>query len=345
MSKNRHKTVFLAVVLSFILVFTFSCASNNEKTPISSKDTPPIEETESIEATNDDTTLEEAIEDNSTEEEPIEEDSIVEEPIDFENLILYDLLKKELGKDEIYPKDLASYISINIAADKFVFLASEGDTERSLVHINDDIFEYDGVMYEGFVTMKSLADLKYFSSLENIYVTLQPEINFNTIPDENSEKVRVLQIYQSQLEDISFLEKFENLIALGLDMNNIKDLSPLEGKDTIYYLNLCSNEVEDLTPIASITSLRSITAYSNKIAELTPLTNLPNLEEIEFYDNLIKDISPLKEIRTLKRVELINNLIEDVSPLQEFEFFEELRLTGNPITNIHLLDHITNLEF
>ena len=325
MFKKLHNAIYLATLLASMLFLISGCASSNRNTETAATNTPSAGETANV--------------------EPKEGHSAADEPISFEDPVLFNLLKKELGKDEILPKDLAEYTSIEIAADEFAFLAAGGDSEKSIIHYMEDAFEYDGVRYEGFGTMKSLADLKYFTSLDKIYITLQPEIDYSTIPEEIAEKVRVVLIYQSQLEDISFLEKFENLMVLTLNTNNIKDLSPLEGKDKLIWLSFDWNEVQDLTPISSLTALKSISAYSNKISDLTALSDLPNLEEIEFYNNLIKDIGPLKNITTLKSVELINNQIEDVTPLKEFESFEELRLTGNPIKNIDVLSHIKNLEF
>lgn len=325
MLRKRHSFLLFAIVVISMLVFLCGCSRSNGQPQTSSTDATQTE--------------------SPVTKEPKEEDSAAEDPIDFENSLLFDLLKKELGKNEIYPNDLASYTSIKIAADEFVFLAVSGGEEKSIIHFNENAFEYDGVRYEGFGTMQSLADLKYFTALDKIYITLQPEIDYATIPEEISKKVRIVNIYQSQLEDIGFLENFENLMVLTLNTNNINDLSPLEGKDKLLRLSFDWNEVEDLTPLASLTALKSISAYSNKIHDLTALSGLPNLEEIKFYSNLIKDISPLKEITTLKELELIDNQIEDVSPLKDFEAFDELRLSGNPITNIDVISHITNLEF
>ena len=337
MFRKRHCSLLPALAVILMLVFTSGCASSGAEPQNSSTDAAQAEEPATTGQNNDNSTAEESDE--------VEDPAAAEDPVEFEDPVFFELIKKELGKEEIHPEDLAGYTSIKIAADEFVFLAAGGEDEKSIIHFNENAFEYDGVRYEGFGTMKSLADLKYFTSLDKIYITLQPEIDYSTIPEEISKKVRIVLIYQSRVEDIGFLEKFENLISLTLNTNNIKDLSPLEGKDKILWLNFDWNGVQDLTPVASLTALKAISAYSNQISDLTALSGLPNLEDIELYNNLIKDISPLKEIKTLKVLELINNQIEDVSPLSEFEAFEELRLTGNPITNIEVLSHITNLEF
>lgn len=202
MFRRQHVFLLLSIVFIFMLAFSSGCTRSNEA-PRTSTANP----------------------------------AQTEGPIDFEDPVFFNLLKKELGKEEIYPKDLAGFTSIKITADEFIFLAVSGGSEKSIIHFNENAFEYDGVRYEGFGTMKSLADLKYFTSLDKIYISLQPEIDYSTIPEEIAKKVRSVLVYQSRLEDISFLEKFENLMVLTLNTNNISDLRPLEGKDKILRLS------------------------------------------------------------------------------------------------------------
>ena len=273
-------------------------------------------------------------------------DSDKGELINFEDPVFYNLIKKELGKDKIYTGDLAKYTEITILADELVLLRAEGEGIGELNYFWGESFEYDGVMYDEVAgTMKSLQDLKYFSSLKEISIAFQRELDFNTIPEELYKRIEIVDIYACDLEDISFLGNFENLRVVYISTNKIYDLSPLKGKSKLAYLDFSWNEVDNLTPLSSLNSLKWLSAYGNKISDLTPLSGLTNLEEISFYENLIEDISPLKEMKTLKRVELINNQIKDVSPLKDFENFEELRLSGNPITNLEVLSHIPNLEY
>ena len=333
MLQIKLNSSFFVIVLIISLVFTSSCTSTDTGTL---QPTSESSQEEMVDAAITDETS--ALEEPTENPEP-------DQPIVFEDPVLYQLLTSELGKDEIYPADLAEFTSFGLMADEFIFLATAGEEQKTVIHFNDDAFEYDGVRYEGFGTVKSLADLKYFPALDKLYITLQPEIDYQTVPAEIARQVRVMLIYQSQIEDISFVRDYENLIVLTLNTNRITDISPVEGNTKLLWLSLNWNNIVDLSPVASLTSLKSISAFGNQISDLTPLSGLTKLEEIEFYSNQIKDISPLKEIKSLKVVELVNNQIEDVSPLSEFESFESLWLTGNPITNIELLSHIANLEY
>ncbi|NCC80338.1 MAG: leucine-rich repeat domain-containing protein [Clostridia bacterium] len=328
---HLHQKKTTQIILSFLLALfiTMGCSSSSEEITPSSPEAPASENPESEEN-----------------EKSVNQDTSSEEkPVVFEEPLFLELLIKELGKEEIYPSDLVNVVNLKITADEFIFLASPGESEKSVILFNEDAFEYDGVRYEGFGTMKSLADLKYFPNLDKLFINLQPEMDYSTLPENIRATVRVVQIYQSQLEDITFLDDFKNLLHVTLNTNRITDLSPLTDKTGIETLYFNWNQVEDLSPVATLTGLKRISAYGNKISDLTPLSGLKNLEQIEFYQNMIQDITPLKEIRTLTKIELINNQIEDISPLEEFASFDELRLSGNPITNIEVLDHIDNLDY
>ncbi len=71
---------------------------------------------------------------------------------------------------------MASHISIHIVADEFVFLAARSDKEKSVAHSSEDAFEYGGVRYQGFSTMRSLAGLKYLTFPEQMDIAIQPQI-------------------------------------------------------------------------------------------------------------------------------------------------------------------------
>lgn len=266
---------------------------------------------------------------------------------DFEDPVLFNLIKKQLGKDKIYKEDLAKFTEIIILGDEFVFILAEDDElEADLYIFSGDSFRYDDVLYEEVVgTMKSLQDLKYFSSLTYLSVLSQPGIDFSTIPEELHERIVALDIGGCNLKDISFLEKYNNLRLLHLADNNIKDLSPLEGKAEIGNLYLNNNEIEDIGPLASLSSLKKLSASGNKISDLTPISGLSELKSIDFSFNLIEDISPLKELMNLKTAALLGNKITDVSPLKDFESFEYLDFRDNPVANPEVLSHITNVYF
>ncbi len=59
-------------------------------------------------------------------------DSSQTEPVVFFDAVFERLVKKELGKEEIFPSDLESFTSISVASDEFLFLAGNGIPRRAL---------------------------------------------------------------------------------------------------------------------------------------------------------------------------------------------------------------------
>ncbi len=264
-------------------------------------------------------------------------------PITFADPVFEGLLKAELGQDQITPADLAGYRRINIAADQFLLLTGNDRDPGSVILMGDDAFEHDGQLYTGFGTMTSLADLAYFPDLDSLFVTLQPEIDYSTIPVLDT--LTLLNVTQSQLTDIDFVAGATHASYVDLSVNAITDLSPVAHCTSLRRLTFSWNQVSDLTPVAGLTELKALSAYGNQISDLSPLAGLTTLEEIGFYQNQISDLTVLASLPNLTEVELAKNNIEDVSPLAGFTSFDRLALTDNPVRNIEVLDHIDNLEF
>jgi Leucine-rich repeat (LRR) protein len=266
-------------------------------------------------------------------------------PIAFADPVFEKLLKTELGKDEILPSDLAGYKGIQIAADEFIFLEGNGKEYKSLILFTDEAFEYDGQRYTGDGTMESLADLMYFPDLKYLRVTLQPQIDYTTIPESVLAQLTLLNITQSKLTGIAFIGGAGQLVYTDLYANQIADISGIEQCTKLKRVNFDYNQISDISPLAGLGELTAISCYGNKITDISALAELKKLEELGFYDNQVSDISVLSGLPNLKSVEFINNQIEDVSPLAGFDAFERLALKGNPIKNIGQLSHIKNLEF
>jgi len=266
-------------------------------------------------------------------------------PVVFSNSFFEEKIKEELGKDTVLQKDLDTITGFAVSADEFIFLWGEGRSQKSIIHFYEDEFEYEGVRYKGYGTLTSLEDLKHFKNLKTLAITLQPDIDYATLPEEVLKNLTTLWIYQSKVSDISFLTKAENLGVLRVNTNNVTDLTPVKDLKNLKRLIVDWNAVEDLTPLTGLTGLIEFSAYGNKIKDLSPLSGLTNLETLSLYDNEVENLEPLTTLTNLKELELISNNIKDVSPLKDFTSFESLRLNGNPIENIELLSHIEALEF
>lgn len=265
-------------------------------------------------------------------------------PLVMADPIFEKLLKAELKKDVIYPEDLDIYTRIIIGGDHFISLSGGDIKEKSIILFFGTEVEFEDTRYKGFGTMKSLADLGHFKNLNVLDVTLQPEIDYSTIPPETLAKLTRVFLTQSKLKDLSFLKGATSMFSLSLSFNEVSDLTPLKSCKELIYLSCGSNQLEDLSPLAELTKLKRIDMTQNNVKDLTPLKNLVSLEVLGCYQNQIEDISALSGLTNLKDLELIDNKIKDISPLKDFKSFKRLRLRGNPIENIEVLDHIENLE-
>lgn len=268
-----------------------------------------------------------------------------EEPIVYSEPIFGKLLEAELKKENITQKDLDIYTQIIIGGDHFISLAGPEIPAKNLVLLFGTDVELDGVRYKGFGTMKSLDDLKNFRNLEQLTVSLQPELDFTTIPSDTLSRIRLASLSQSKLKDISFLRGATSLISLSLPFGEVEDLSPLSECTNLMYLSGSHNPIQDLTPLTNLAKLKSISLPEGFISDLTPLAGLTELESVGFYKNQIKDLSPLGNLTKLQEVALIDNQVRDVSPLKDLPNLKKVRLKGNPIENIEVLQHIADVQF
>ncbi len=263
----------------------------------------------------------------------------------FRDPVFEKLLKAALNKDSIYPDDLSTYTRMLIGGDHFIELMDPTTPEKNLVLLFGTDIEYDGQRYAGFGTMKSLADLTNFNKLIDLTITLQPNIDYATLPQDILSQLKLISISQSQTKDIGFLAVATSMIRLSLSFGDVRDLTPLKNCKELVYLYGSHNPIEDLSPLSDLPKLKSLSFSEANIRDLTPLATISTLESIGFYASKIEDLSPLAGLKNLKELSLIDNNIKDVSPLKGFLQFETLNLSGNPIENIEVLDHIKNLKF
>ena len=119
-----------------------------------------------------------------------------------------------------------------------------------------------------------------------------------------------------EIENLTGLERAENLTTLLLGSNNVRDLTPLAGLTNLTRLEIFANRVFSLTPLADLTNLKSLNLAINQISDITPLKNLTNLTELFLHVNGIRDVTPLKGLTNLTELTLLGNRITDLTPLE-----------------------------
>ncbi len=201
--------------------------------------------------------------------QPLHAEASDEVPIIFEDPVFAKLLQAELGKETIFPSDLMGFSGMQIAADEFLFLSGQGRPGMNVILHGRDTFEYESRRYAGYGTIKTLMDLKHFPDLTALRITLQPQLDYGTIPI--LDRLVQLNLTQSKLTNIAFLSTATKLV----------------------WLNMAFNDVTEIGPLADCVSLRTISFNWNQISDLSPLAGLADLKGISFYGNKITDISAL----------------------------------------------------
>lgn len=251
------------------------------------------------------------------------------------------MIKKELNKDTIYESDLSEISGIMIASDRLISFSGGGHTEKSVILFGFEEYEYEDVRYKEFGTIKSLADLAYFPKLSNIRIYLQPNIDFNTIPNKGN--IYNLALSQNKIDNLNFLEGFDKLNYLTLSSNQIVNLDGIENVSNIKRLGLNSNDVINIDVLSNFKNLEHLDLTYNAVKDVSSLANLTKLSYLSLYENGISDISPLSKIKSLNELYLNNNNITDISPLKGFTSFEALNISGNDIANYEEILHIDNV--
>jgi len=116
---------------------------------------------------------------------------------------------------------------------------------------------------------------------------------------------------------------FEELEGeLTLPDSNLFDLSGMEKCINLEALDLSNNRIIDITPIGFLTQLTEINLSGNTIQDIDVLNNLQNLKKIDISFNEINNISPLFNLSNLKYV----NIIENKIPKKQIEIFKQKKI-------------------
>lgn len=119
---------------------------------------------------------------------------------------------------------------------------------------------------------------------------------------------------------------------LDLYKSQIVNITPITNLDKLKKLILSENQVTNLSPLKGLLSLNELALTQNKISDLSPLAGLEGLEELYLGENPISDISPLSNLLGLKILVLRNCKVTNIEPLMKLKSLEKLSLEGNLIS-------------
>ena len=93
-----------------------------------------------------------------------------------------------------------------------------------------------------------------------------------------------------------FVTEFPNLQVLDVYSTQVHDLSPLKDSVNLQELYVFSTQVRDLTPLKDLANLKQLHVSSTEVSDLSPLKDLVNLQELYVYSTQVTDFSVLDHL-------------------------------------------------
>jgi Leucine-rich repeat (LRR) protein len=111
---------------------------------------------------------------------------------------------------------------------------------------------------------------------------------------------------------VNALDKLRNL---DLRNTQVSDLDPLEGMTGLQWLWLDNTQVSDLDPLKGVTGLQVLSLDNTQVSNLDPLKGMRELQTLWLSYTQVSDLSPVKGMTGLQTLTLNNTHVLDLRPL------------------------------
>lgn len=280
----------------------------------------------------------------------------MEQSVTFQNPVIEDAARQSLGKSDSEPitqEELSQISSLLLSGDRYF-----ADWNSYETYYNQEWFLYarENTPREPFV----LDDLCYFTGLRELALDVHCITDLSVLEDMPLEKLslkkcsldslsslpdleelKLLNVSDNPLTDISTLEKFPDLEELYFMNTSVTDIHVLEGSK-LRFLDCSYTGITDYSAVAtldSLTALRISHGNTQTIAFINTLTNLDQLTLCE------SSLSSLDEIDQLTRLESLDlSGCQNLTSLNGIERFPALDYLGISSSGITDLDPLTELK-
>ena len=137
----------------------------------------------------------------------------------------------------------------------------------------------------------------------------------------NLEKLEILNVSNTYITDISFLERNKNIKDLDLyDCMCLRDFTPIFHLEKLEILNISYTNIDDISFLVGNKNLKEFYLYDcTNIKDFKPLFNLEKLEKFDVSNTYISDISFLDQNKNIKELYLAGcENIKDFIPISKF---------------------------
>ncbi|MDX2070068.1 MAG: hypothetical protein SFV55_16695 [Haliscomenobacter sp.] len=167
------------------------------------------------------------------------------------------------------------------------------------------------------------------------------------IPTELSELPWLEELILSEnknLKDISILAALPNLKMLNLYDTQVNNISPLSNLVHLEDLVLARTAISDLSPLSGLMNLKILNANETQITELFPLITLSDLTEIDISRTNVEDLMPLRELKKIKKINCSETNIHNLSFANNLLYLQEIRVSSTLISDLSPLQNLKKIE-
>ncbi|CAL6065010.1 leucine-rich_repeat domain-containing protein [Hexamita inflata] len=183
----------------------------------------------------------------------------------------------------------------------------------------------------GYNSLKNKSGLQHSPKLERLYLSGTETIDLRSIPHQLF-GLKVLQLSQNKITQISHLSNFLNLQRLNLDYNYwLQNIQPIKFCTQLTELRIFTTSISDIWPLQFLKNLKTLIIAKTQVVDLHPLQYLYQLESIYAYDACIIDVSPLSKLTQLKDLDFRKNKITNAETLKHHKNISEYDFSNQQV--------------
>ena len=193
------------------------------------------------------------------------------------------------------------------------------------------------------------SDINLFNALKNalpknILISTDSSTRTISIPTDILATITSLSLENSNINNLTGLEKFTNLKELNLSNNMINSIEQLSEMNDLTTLDLSKNVSlgSNVNILSNKTNLTTLKISNIGISSVNFMRNLTQLREIDLSENNIGDLQPINAISDIQKLNLSNN--RNLTSLDYIRIHSNLTNLNISYTGISSLDGIRVLS-
>jgi hypothetical protein len=133
-----------------------------------------------------------------------------------------------------------------------------------------------------------------------------------------TERVVVVDLNHSDVDDVNFLSEFTNLRELRLAGTNVDNIDTISNLRKLEVLSLQATRIDDLCPLVELSRLNWLNLADTPVADISVLRGSPcltRLDSLYLNNTNVSDIAALSLATNLTYLQLDDTQVRDISPL------------------------------